>query len=69
MLHCPGCNHIIMMQTKDGYKVRSRMVLFSGDSGQCAEAICPTCKRHVPVPLSLGNVEEIPELPKIIIKS
>lgn len=66
MLHCPGCNRIIMTQTKEGYKVRSRMVLFIEDY---AEAICPTCKKRVKVPLTLGNVEEVFELPKLVLQS
>lgn len=55
-----------MDATQDGgYKVRSRMILF--DEKGKAEAICPTCKHRVEVPLQLGNISPLPKPTKLIV--
>jgi len=67
MLNCPECNRIIMDSTSDGgWKLRSRMVLFHGGK---AEALCPTCKTRVEVPVLLGDIGNPPPKPKIVVKS
>lgn len=48
-----------------GYKLRSRMVLINED-GQ-AEAICPSCKHRVEVPLLLGSVSPLPKPTRLIV--
>lgn len=59
MLQCPKCNRIIMDITENGYKLRTRMMLFQDGK---TLAICPTCKSSVVVPVLLGDVSTI--LPK-----
>lgn len=62
MLQCPKCRRIIIDRiATGGYKVRSRMILFEGGT---AQAICPSCKHRVNVPLSIGEVPEGPSHPK-----
>lgn len=52
-----------MDATQDGgFKLRTRMVLFTSEGG--AKAICPSCKTNVDVPY-IGLTGELPEaLPK-----
>lgn len=60
MLKCT-CGRIIMDKTSDGgHKVRARMLVFNPDG--TADALCPSCKEPVKVPVTLGNVPH--ELPK-----
>lgn len=67
MLQCEDCRRVIMDSTADGgWKIRTRMLLF--DSEGQAKAICPSCKAHVPVPVSLGKVENPLPKPKLIVK-
>lgn len=72
MLTCPKCSRIIMDKTENGgFKVRSRMLLF--DEFGRAQAICPTCKAKMYVPIIINDraVKEYKTLPKqkIIINS
>lgn len=54
MLNCKSCNRIIMDKTRDGgFKLRTRMVLFTPDKG--AIALCPTCKTENVVPVALNG--------------
>jgi len=65
MVQCPGCKRIIMDSMQSGgYKIRSRMILFSDGK---AIAICPTCKTHVEVPIILGAIPEEPHKSKLFI--
>lgn len=53
-IHCPKCNRIVMDSTQDGgFKLRTRMVLFSSEG--YAHALCPSCKEPVHVPVFLGR--------------
>jgi len=66
MVQCPGCKRIIMDSTQSGgYKIRSRMILFSEGK---AIAICPTCKTHVEVPIILGALSEKPAKSKLVVR-
>ncbi len=70
MLNCPKCNRIIMDTTSEGgYKVRSRMLVFTSEGE--AQAICPSCKASVPVPWIRLTPElpEQPTKPKFIVNS
>lgn len=67
MLNCPNCNRIIMDRTQNGgYKVRSRMLLFSEGK---AQALCPTCKVRVEVPILLGDIDSTLPKAKIVVNS
>lgn len=65
MVKCPNCQRIIMdaMQT-GGYKIRSRMILFTEGK---AIALCPSCKHHVEVPIILSSTPKDPCREKIVI--
>jgi hypothetical protein len=65
MLQCQGCNRIIMDSTESGWKLRTRMVLF--DSEGNAEAICPSCKTRVAVPVHIGKIDDPLPKPKLFI--
>lgn len=61
MLQCGACNRIIMDKTDSGWKLRTRMVLFTPGG---AKAICPSCKEEVPVPIAI--TVDTSELPKSV---
>lgn len=65
MLKCGECDRIIMDKTSDGWKLRTRMLLFERGG---AYAICPSCKNEVPVPVSLDNVPSYLPKPKLLVK-
>ena len=65
MVQCPECKRIIMDSTQSGgYKIRSRMILFSENK---AVAICPTCKTYVEVPIILGALPQKISKEKIVV--
>jgi hypothetical protein len=64
MIQCHECRRIIMDSTDGGWKLRTRMVLFDEDG---AKAICPSCKAHVDVPVTLGDVGTPLPKPKMYI--
>lgn len=59
MVKCEGCGRIILDQTSEGWKLRTRMLLFERGG---AYAICPSCKKEVKVPVVLNDPP--PALPK-----
>lgn len=53
-IHCPKCNRIVLDSMQDGgYKLRARMLLFT-DNGE-AQALCPSCKHKVNVPVTINK--------------
>lgn len=53
MIQCPKCKRIIMDSSHDGgVKIRTRMLLFDHEGH--AEALCPSCKTKVNVPIQLS---------------
>lgn len=56
-----------MNSTEDnGYKVRSRMIIFKEGK---AIALCPTCKNAVEVPLVIAGELPKAKKPKLIVKN
>lgn len=54
-IQCPKCRRIILDSTQDGgFKLRARLLLFTPE-GQ-AQAMCPSCKHTLDVPIVLQNV-------------
>jgi hypothetical protein len=68
LLNCPKCSRILIDSTTDGgYKLRTRMVLFNANG--VAEALCPTCKTKVVVPLIIGDLGVVPPKTKHFIQN
>lgn len=55
MIQCPKCSKNIVDVAEDGTRrLRSKLILFTEEG---AVAQCPSCKERVPVPLTLGSLE------------
>jgi phage FluMu protein Com len=66
MLHCSECNRILMDKTPEGWKLRTRMVLFT-PSG--ATALCPSCKTPNPIPVEMNGEPSAVPRPKFVVKA
>ena len=62
LLNCPKCNRIIVDSTiEGGVKIRSRMIIIQDGR---AQALCPTCKTTVEVPIAI-DVSGLPPSNKV----